>query len=165
MHRVHHTRFLWKFHKVHHAAEKMTMLNNFRNHPTTTAVRTIIECFPLAVLGIKPQIIMFYVVVTGIIVIWQHSDYDWNLPFVEKYILIGSSGHRLHHATNPKFYNSNFGILVFWDWIFGTLSTDKNMNSEIGVGNDKLYNTKNAFIEMFELWIDVFKSLISSKKV
>jgi hypothetical protein len=39
-----------------------------------------------------------------------------------KYFLITPSHHRVHHAKNPLYMDTNFcTFLPFWDWLFGTL--------------------------------------------
>ena len=147
-HRVQHTRFLWEFHKIHHAAEDMDLANNFRSHPLMITMRTVMETLPGAVLGINPGVLLAYSAAAGVIVIWQHSDVDWNLPVLERYVAIGARGHRIHHSRFDRHFSKNMGFFVFWDWLFGTLLVDESARSApIGI-LDPLHNRRGAAREM-----------------
>lgn len=152
VHRIEHTRFFWEFHKVHHAADQMTMVNNFRNHPFTWVIRVVLESVPAAMLGIPPVALFAYVILAGIIVVWQHSDCDWNAPWLQKYILIGAAGHRIHHSREPEHYNKNLGFVVFWDWLFGTLYKGEKVPVRIGIEDSPLHNKNNPFHEMWTIF-------------
>jgi sterol desaturase/sphingolipid hydroxylase (fatty acid hydroxylase superfamily) len=48
------------------------------------------------------------------------TDYGW----VGRWLLVSPRMHRLHHATNPEYYNTNFTFdLVLWDRLFGTYTS------------------------------------------
>jgi sterol desaturase/sphingolipid hydroxylase (fatty acid hydroxylase superfamily) len=37
-------------------------------------------------------------------------------------IFVSPAYHQVHHSSNPKHFNKNFGsCLALWDWMFGTL--------------------------------------------
>ena len=41
-------------------------------------------------------------------------------------IIITPSHHRVHHASNPLYVDTNFAsVLPLWDWLFGTLQPQK----------------------------------------
>lgn len=139
VHWLHHTRFLWEIHKVHHSAEEMTMATNFRAHPMTYALRTIPEAAVAGALGVHPFVVLAYLAVSGTAVVWQHSDADWGLGWLERYVFIGAAGHRLHHSRLERYYTSNLGFFVFWDWLFGTLRSDPAaMTLPIGLDDPRL---------------------------
>ena len=109
-----------ELHKTYHAATEFVIITNFRNHPLNEALKMLFFVFPSAILGVSPAVIVIYSVCKGFLVLMQHSEMDWRMPFIEKYIFIGSKGHRIHHSTNPIHQNKNLGYLVLWDRLFGT---------------------------------------------
>lgn len=146
-HRLCHSRFFWEFHKVHHCGEDMTMINNFRDHPVFDTFRMALEALPTALLGITPLVFVIYSAVVGALSLWFHSDFDWKMPFVEKYILIGSKAHRIHHSPLAMHHHKNFGWLVLWERVFGTYCEDP---AEIPIGLvDPRYNSRGTFAEMW----------------
>lgn len=148
VHWLHHTRWLWEIHKVHHAAEEMTMATNFRAHPVTYALRTVCDAFVAGALGVHPLVFISYLAITGVAVVWQHSTADWGLGWLERYVFIGAAAHRLHHSKVERYYTTNLGFFVFWDWLFGTLRSDPAaMTFPIGV-DDPLHNRLGPVREM-----------------
>lgn len=151
-HRLQHTRYFWEYHKVHHAASQMTLANNFRNHPLMIGMKLVFESVPGAILGISPSVLLLYAAIAGSISLWQHTNLNWNLPWIEKYILIGAADHRVHHSRRLEHFNSNFGYLVFWDWLFGShYQSSKEETILIGL-HDPLHNQGRPFREMLNVY-------------
>jgi sterol desaturase/sphingolipid hydroxylase (fatty acid hydroxylase superfamily) len=128
--------FMWQFHRVHHSAEVLTPLTNFRVHPVYALIFANILAITAAIanglvryaFGDTAQqyawsdtniIIVLFV---HVYVHLQHSHL-W-IPFrgVLGRILVSPAHHQVHHSTNPAHFNRNYGsCLAIWDWMFGTL--------------------------------------------
>ncbi len=146
----HRVPFLWELHKLHHTADVLTPLTNFRNHP----IDNIVFGYMLAifiggasgVLGwlygqsaetfsIDGKNILF------LCFLWtighlQHSEF-W-IPFrgVWGRLILSPAHHQIHHSDDPQHFNRNLGsVLAVWDWMFGTLEipTEKNPRLTYGV--------------------------------
>ena len=128
--------FLWEFHKVHHTAEVLTPLTNFRVHPVYGWIFANILAFSAAVANgfghyMFGEIAYQYAISdTNIILVLfvhayvhlQHSHMWISFTGVLGHILVSPAHHQVHHSVNPKHYNRNFGsCLALWDWLFGTL--------------------------------------------
>ncbi len=128
--------FLWEFHKVHHSAEVLTPVTNFRVHPVyalifaniLAASAAIANGFGHYVFGDTAYQYAFndtnliLVLFIHTYVHLQHS-HVW-MPFTGWLgrVLISPAHHQIHHSGNPKHFNRNFGsCLALWDWMFGTL--------------------------------------------
>jgi sterol desaturase/sphingolipid hydroxylase (fatty acid hydroxylase superfamily) len=134
---MHRFDFLWPFHKVHHTAETLSPLTNFRMHPVDSILfgNTLAlsmgaaygaACFAL---GTEPNPAFFakttifsavFSLTTGPL---QHS-HIW-MPFrgLLGRIVLSPAHHQLHHSNNPRDFNSNFGsALSLYDTLFGTLN-------------------------------------------
>lgn len=127
---------LWEFHKVHHTAEVLTPLTNFRVHPVYGWIFANILAFSAAVangLGhyMFGEIAYQYAIGdTNIILVLfihayvhlQHSHMWIAFTGVLGRILVSPAHHQVHHSADPKHFNRNFGsCLALWDWVFGTL--------------------------------------------
>jgi sterol desaturase/sphingolipid hydroxylase (fatty acid hydroxylase superfamily) len=52
-------------------------------------------------------------------------------------VVISPAHHQIHHSTNPKHFNKNFGsCLAIWDWIFGTLHIPNRDREHLTFGVD-----------------------------
>ena len=127
---------LWEFHKVHHSAEVLTPLTNFRVHPVYTWIFANILAFSAAIangLGnymfgnTAPQ---YALADTNIVLVLfihayvhlQHSHMWISFTGTLGRIFVSPAHHQVHHSADPKHFNKNFGsCLALWDWMFGTL--------------------------------------------
>jgi sterol desaturase/sphingolipid hydroxylase (fatty acid hydroxylase superfamily) len=126
---------LWEFHKVHHSAEVLTPLTEWRQHPVEIMlIPTTISMAVGAGYGIlwlvfgpaQPASLfgtnIFLLAFTMTTLHLRHS-HVW-LPFTGLLgrILQSPAHHQIHHSANPKHFDKNLGFgLSIWDWAFGTL--------------------------------------------
>ena len=151
-HRIMHAWF-WDIHKVHHSATSMTILTPHRNHPVDFIVVTVCNTVPAALLGCSFFSIAIYELLNGIYQSMVHSNAHWKSPWIDKFLLISPEAHRIHHSNNPEHFDKNFGVVVFWDWLFGTQlkPSDTEEPKEIGFHEDGLHNSGHPFLEMFQV--------------
>ena len=124
IHRVlHHVRWMWEFHKVHHSTEVMGFAALMRYHWMENVIYRSLEYIPLAMIGFGISdffIVHIFTLVTGQL---GHANLKINLGPL-KYIFNGPQMHLLHHAkhmpaNHPNGFN--YGItLSVWDYIFRT---------------------------------------------
>jgi sterol desaturase/sphingolipid hydroxylase (fatty acid hydroxylase superfamily) len=127
---------LWEFHKVHHSAEVLTPLTNFRVHPVYGLIFANILAFATAAAnGLGHYLLgdatyQYALADTNIILVLfihayvhlQHSHMWISFRGVLGRILVSPAHHQVHHSADPKHFNKNFGsCLALWDWMFGTL--------------------------------------------
>ncbi len=146
--------FLWELHKVHHSAEVLTPLTFVRAHPIDIFCQNFIRlCTISACSGI---FLYFYPNIDGIITVASidagffiyyviganlHHSHIW-MPYGKKleHILLSPAQHQIHHSTNPKHFDKNYGsMLGIWDWAFNSLylSTPEDEHISFGIGNEK----------------------------
>jgi sterol desaturase/sphingolipid hydroxylase (fatty acid hydroxylase superfamily) len=141
--------FLWEIHKIHHTAEMLTGLTNFRLHFieimffTTTGAMGVaaVNVLFIAALGFTPSgssnTAAFWI--SGLVLLpidfLFHSPYWISLGKLE-YVFTSPAMHQIHHSADPKHYNRNFGsTFSVYDVIFGTLyRTDKTPPSDLKLG-------------------------------
>jgi sterol desaturase/sphingolipid hydroxylase (fatty acid hydroxylase superfamily) len=145
----HRVSFLWELHKLHHTADILTPLTNFRNHP----IDSIVFGYSLALFiggasGVldwlfsrkveifsidgKNIIFIFFLWTIGHL---QHSEF-W-IPFggIWGRIILSPAHHQIHHSSDPQHFNRNLGsVLAVWDWMFGTLEIPSTKNPRLTYG-------------------------------
>jgi sterol desaturase/sphingolipid hydroxylase (fatty acid hydroxylase superfamily) len=127
---------LWEFHKVHHTAEVLTPLTNFRVHPVYTWIFANILALSTAIAnGLGNYLFgdtayQYALADTNIILVLfihtyvhlQHSHMWISFRGALGRIFVSPAHHQVHHSADPKHFNKNFGsCLALWDWMFGTL--------------------------------------------
>ena len=128
--------FLWEFHKVHHTAEVLTPITNFRVHPVDSWIFANILAVSAAVAGgignfaFGNTAYQYAINDTNLILVifihayvhLQHSHMWIAFTGTLGRIFVSPAHHQVHHSGNPKHFNKNFGsCLALWDWMFGTL--------------------------------------------
>jgi sterol desaturase/sphingolipid hydroxylase (fatty acid hydroxylase superfamily) len=132
----HRIRFLWEFHKVHHAAEVLHPLALYRRHPMDAALDlTLMGAGAGVVLGLSAYVfdesvegvtilgtnaVLFLFHFAGVHLRHSHVRLSYG-PVLDR-ILICPTLHQIHHGCSPEHVDKNFGgIFSVWDWLAGTL--------------------------------------------
>ena len=158
---------LWEFHKVHHTAEVLTPLTNFRVHPIYGWIFANILAVSAAVangLGnymFGETAYQYAVNDTNIILVLfihayvhlQHSHMWISFRGLAGRIFVSPAHHQVHHSGNPKHFNKNFGsCLALWDWMFGTLYVPAKEREPLVFGfpgNANAHTVKGELVEPF----------------
>jgi len=127
---AHRVRLFWCLHSPHHAPAEMNLtvawVHFFAEGYYTAAIQVPL----LMILGVRPEMVAIILVIDGTWGTFIHAGEDafknGKLWVLEK-LLITPSHHRVHHAKNPLYMDTNFCVLLpFWDWLFGTLQNEKD---------------------------------------
>ncbi len=156
MHRLEHEhRILWASHSVHHSSEDYNLTVSFR----LSIVEGLFEwmfLIPMILIGFNP----FQTMVSLIFVVqfqtWIHTEKIQKLGWLDE-IFNTPSVHRVHHGSNPKYLDKNYGgLLMVWDKLFGTYQREEE---KVIYGLTKNIKTNNPitinFIEYKNIWQDV----------
>ncbi len=112
--------FLWNFHAVHHSQKELNLFTQHRFHDLDTFADLAIRTLPLMLLTPGLVVIGVYNAVALIHFRLYHCPIRSNYGPL-RYILVTPQSHRIHHASDPRLQNTNFGIFFsVWDHIFGT---------------------------------------------
>lgn len=131
---------LWRFHAVHHAAERVDWLVNSRAHPFDIVFVRLFGLTPLYLLGLAdPQatgaeaMIPVYVTLVG--TVWSffvHMNVRWRFGWLEQ--LVSTPAFHHWHHTNDEHRDRNYAALFPWvDRVFGTLHLPKSWPPVYGV--------------------------------
>lgn len=159
---AHKVRILWCLHSTHHAPEQMnlsvTYAHFFLEAPYADFVRTSI-CILLAV---NPPLLFFIMFIDGtwggFIHVGENFIKNGRLGFLNR-IVLTPSHHRVHHAKNVQYMDTNFcNLLNIWDKVFGTFKNEeKEMTIQYGI--TRKINARNFwdvyFGEIYYLFIDI----------
>ena len=132
-HRFMHQMPFWELHKYHHSATELNLITTTRGHFIEKGFLTIFDAIMFIVLGVPAQYFVLLVYAREFYSFLLHSNLDWSLGWVGKYILMSPLDHRLHHGMADVYFDKNYGtFFVWWDKLLGsyTKATEK---VEIGV--------------------------------
>ena len=121
VHRTFHTvPFLWRFHAIHHSAKKMDWLAGARMHFMEIAVLRGLTAVPMFTLGFRPEAIQGYLLIVYFSSSFIHSNINWNLGWLERFI-VTPRFHHWHHGSDREAIDINYAShFPIYDWLFGT---------------------------------------------
>lgn len=137
---MHKIPLLWLFHQTHHSAEVLTPVTVYRFHPVEELFLGIISAL-LSVIGpatytsLSGQTVDMVTIfeVNAIVFLYhsfafqlRHSHLWLSYGPMLSWIFISPAQHQIHHSTDPKHWDKNFGgIFAIWDAIFRSLYIPK----------------------------------------
>ena len=143
---AHKVRLFWCLHATHHAPERMNLsvsyAHFFLEGPYADVIRTSI-CI---LAGVNLPVLFLIMFIDGtwgtFIHIGENVMKDARLGVFNKLILTPSH-HRVHHARNPQYMDTNFcNLLNIWDRLFGTLQHEQ-VNNPVEYGVTRKINAQN----------------------
>ena len=148
----HRVAILWRFHAVHHSAERLSLLTNFRVHPVDTIIfyNIVALCLgtffgvaewlcgpaprPFSIGGTNVLIMVSAVFVTHL----QHSHLWVTFGRLGGGHILGPAHHQIHHSADAAHFDKNFGsTLALWDRIFGTFCMPPAQRPKLRFGVDR----------------------------
>jgi len=169
MHRV---PFLWAFHQVHHSAETMTPFTIFRTHPVeglifllrTSIVQGLVISVFIFLFGSKVDLVTVFGASVGVVIFHslgsnlRHSHVKIRYPKIIERIFISPGQHQIHHSTEEKHFDKNFGVaFAIWDLMFGSLAFSEKASHKFGLKTK--FGLKHS---VMHLYVEPFKMAINS---
>jgi len=156
----HHQRFWWATHVVHHSAEHFNLTTSFRL--SWVQYFKIVFMLPVFLAGFHP--VVFFVVnqLAILFQFWVHTEYIRRLPAWVEFIFATPSNHRVHHGSQAKYINKNFGgTFILWDRWFGTYQAEEEQ-AIYGITH-QTENKVNPLVINFEEYSHMLKDVRQAK--
>ena len=124
-HRLYHeVRLLWTLHNVHHSSPWMNFTTSFRLNWLGPLVSPVF-LIPAVLVGFSINSILVFFLLNLFYQFFLHTESVGKIPYIEGW-LNTPSAHRVHHGSNPKYIDKNYGgILMVWDRLFGTYQEEE----------------------------------------
>ncbi len=120
----HEVPFLWALHHTHHSAMKMNLTTALRLNWLGTFVSPLVY-IPFVLLGFSAEMLIICLTVSLFFQYFLHTEAVGKLGFLEGLFFNTPSAHRVHHGSNEKYIDTNYGgILIIFDRLFGTYQSE-----------------------------------------
>ncbi len=162
-HRISHgQRFWWATHVAHHSGEHYNLSVAFRL--SWVQYLKIIFLFPVPLMGFHPIIFFVTNQIAILFQFWVHTEYIGKLPWIVEYVFATPSNHRVHHGSQPKYIDKNFGAtFIIWDRMFGTYQKEDE-RPVYGI-TSPIRNTANPLYINFHEYADMFQDVRSTNSI
>ena len=126
---------LWRIHRMHHADTGFDLTTALRFHPLEIVLSMVWKAAVIIAIGAPPEAVLVFEVVLNGAAMFNHANIA--LPVsVDRWLrllIVTPDMHRVHHSTDQKETDSNYGFnLSIWDRAFSTY-TAKPEKGETGI--------------------------------
>lgn len=119
----HKTKWMWRFHIIHHADQNVDTTTANRHHPGESLIRFVFTIFAIIITGAPMWLIFLYQSLSVVLSQFNHANIilpKW-LDNTLSTILVTPNMHHVHHHYVQPYTDSNYGnIFSIWDRLFGT---------------------------------------------
>ncbi len=127
IHRYYHrSRWGWAAHVIHHSSQHYNLTTALRQTWSGLLSGGVLLFVPIALMGFHPLLMGFCYGLNLIYQFWFHTEMIDKTPRWFEAIMNTPSHHRVHHANNPRYLDSNYaGVFIVWDRMFGTFVAER----------------------------------------
>lgn len=154
--------FLWSIHHTHHssmwfnltAAGRLNWVGKFTS---------VFFYIPLVIFGFPPILVSLSLAISLLYQFLLHTEAIGKLGALEGKFFNTPSAHRVHHGSNEKYLDKNYGgMLILWDRVFGTYVPE---TEKVDYGVTTGFIGHNPFVIVFKPMVDYFKAAFKKKKL
>lgn len=134
----HDSKFLWKFHRMHHTDRDLDVTSAFRFHPVEIILSSSFRLAIFALIGMEFWHMILYESILLPVIFFHHSNFNvWKFfDRVMRVLFASPMMHWVHHSDLQNEADSNYGsVFSFWDRMFGTFRV-RNDPENIVMGVD-----------------------------
>ncbi|WP_044334640.1 sterol desaturase family protein [Sphingomonas hengshuiensis] len=124
---AHRVRWFWASHVIHHSSQHYNLSTALRQSWTSFFSLNFLFRLPLFLIGFPPAMVFFVAGVNLVYQFWIHTETIGRMPRWFEAVMNTPSHHRVHHATNPRYLDTNYaGVFILWDRWFGTFTPERD---------------------------------------
>ncbi|RTY86501.1 sterol desaturase family protein [Flavobacterium sp. RSP15] len=122
----HKTKFLWRFHLVHHTDTWIDTTTANRHHPGESVIRFTFTALGVLIIGSPMWMVFLYQTLSVVATQFNHANISLpkKIDTIMSYFIVSPDMHKVHHHHVLPYTDSNYGnIFSIWDRLFGTFMT------------------------------------------
>jgi len=151
----HRVRWFWASHVNHHSSQHYNLSTALRQTWTGPVALSFLFRIPLALIGFHPAMLATCAGFNLIYQFWIHTETIGRLPRWIEAVMNTPSHHRVHHATNPRYLDRNYGgVFIVWDRLFRSF-TPEDDTDPARYGITRQLGSFNLLWAAFHEWIAI----------
>lgn len=150
----HKTKFLWRFHLIHHTDTWIDTTSANRHHPGESVLRFAFTTIAIFVVGAPIWLFFMYQSFSVLLSQFNHANIiiPKKIDLWLSYILVSPDMHKIHHHYKLPYTDSNYGnIFSIWDRLFGTFMSMPRENLVYGVDTHMKPEENNSLLNLLRI--------------
>lgn len=129
----------WRFHALHHSAERLWVVNTGRFHFVESDLKVFGLFLAMGLLGMPLKTMYWFSAITSYVGLLTHCNVEMN-NFYLSWFFNTPNLHRWHHSPRLNEGNKNYGEnLMVWDHLFGTFfNPQRRPGIDIGLSEGQM---------------------------
>ena len=122
----HKTKWMWRFHLIHHTDTWIDTTSANRHHPGESVIRFFFTVFAVVISGSPMWLVFLYQSISVVFSQFNHANISLpeKLDKIISYFIVSPNMHKVHHHYVLPYTDSNYGnIFSIWDRLFGTFTS------------------------------------------
>ncbi|MGI8788413.1 MAG: sterol desaturase family protein [Pyrinomonadaceae bacterium] len=143
---THKSKFLWRFHQIHHADLDLTASTAIRFHFGEISISVLYRAGQVLLIGVSPEALKIWQTALLMSIFFHHSNVKLPKDFEKRLqkIITTPRLHGIHHSDIKTIRDSNWSSgLTVWDFLHGTFRDDIPQD-EITIGVKKIDTEKDV---------------------
>lgn len=119
----HKTKWLWRFHLIHHTDTWIDTTSANRHHPGESLLRFVFTTLGVLIVGSPMWMVFLYQTLSVVATQFNHANISLpkKIDTFLSYCIVSPDMHKVHHHHVLPYTDSNYGnIFSIWDRLFGT---------------------------------------------
>jgi sterol desaturase/sphingolipid hydroxylase (fatty acid hydroxylase superfamily) len=160
---AHRVRWFWASHVIHHSSQHYNLSTALRQTWTGFISLSFLFRLPLLLLGFPWEMLVMVAGINLVYQFWIHTETVDRLPRWFEAVMNTPSHHRVHHATNPRYLDTNYaGVFIIWDRLFSTfVPEDRTEPCRYGITRN--LGTFNPLKVAFHEWLGIARDLVTAR--
>ncbi len=160
MHRAsHRVRWFWSAHVTHHSSERMNFSTAMRQNATNIFNGGWLFYVPLSLAGFNPVWVGVCYALSLVYQFFIHTTVVKRMHPLVEFLFNTPSHHRVHHARNPGYIDTNYGgVFIIFDRLFGTFTPERDVEA-IEYGITRQIHTTSLVRLWTHEYIDMFRDM------
>ncbi len=161
----HRVRWLWASHVQHHSSQHYNLSTALRQPWTEVLGPGFVFHLPLVVTGFPLPMLAFVGGLNLVYQFWIHTEVIGTMPVWFEAIFNTPSHHRVHHATNARYLDSNYGgVFIVWDRMFGTFVAEETADRpRYGIVHN--LGTFNPLKVALHEWVGIARDMLQARSL
>jgi len=150
----HKTKWMWRFHLIHHTDTWIDTTTANRHHPGESVIRFVFTIAAVLISGAPMWLVFLYQSLSVVFSQFNHANISLpeKLDYFISYFIVSPNMHKVHHHYVLPYTDSNYGnIFSIWDRIFGTFTILKKDEIIYGVDTHMKVSEHNKLSNLIKI--------------
>jgi sterol desaturase/sphingolipid hydroxylase (fatty acid hydroxylase superfamily) len=163
----HKTKWMWKFHLVHHTDTWVDTTTANRHHPGESVFRAFFTLMAVVITGAPMWLMFLYQTLSAGFSQFNHANIRMPRWFDKalSWIIVSPNMHKVHHHNTQPLTDTNYGnIFSIWDRLFGTFAYVDDIRAlRYGIDTHPLEEEHNRMSNLLKMPFQPYRPPAGSK--